>query len=72
MSVGAVNVNEGRIRKWNSVPFVNYADPFPVNLDLFLSLQALLEFGELKYNFPFHIVPTQYFIHPSLFSSYDA
>ncbi len=71
-SVCAVNVNERRIRKWNSVPFVNYADPFPVNLDLFQRLQALQELGELKYNFLFHIVPTQYFIHPSLFSGYDA
>lgn len=66
-----MNVNERPLRKWNIVPVVNYTDPFPVNLGLFLTLQALLQFGEQEYNFLFHIVPTQYFIHPSVSCGHD-
>lgn len=39
-----------------------------MNLHLSLSLQPLLQFGGQNYNFLFHIVPTQCFIHPSLSS----
>ena len=57
-----MNVNE----RQNGLPFVNYADPFPVNLHLFLSVQTLLQFAGQNYNFTYSILPTQYFIHPSL------
>lgn len=36
--------------------FVNYADPFLVNLYRFLTLQPLLQFGEEKCNFPHSIL----------------